>query len=390
MPKLTRLFVRIFIPITTLPIVAAGLSGCEAWPTTTHANTAADPSHRGGSDGLPDANDHSAASPDAVQAYLHDLNRLQQNRPMLQRSDNADEIHWIDARPADPSNPTGKATGTAPPRNAGSPTNSSSAYEHTPRPVVHQNPPPRVLATATQPDQPTVIIEGGPGPDVSDSASDAKAIPAQPKDDQAAQIQALMQSIEAVQAQAGQQTPGDTELTLDRLELCRKVSGFGIYEPFSALTFPAGREQKVIVYVELSGFEPTVMNDGYLETRLGKSIELFNEADGTSVWKRPEALVVDRSRNHRRDFFVVQMVTLPASLGLGRYRMKVRVRDERTGDIAERTLSLQMVEDRARPESVTEPVARTTAELRRSDLKQRELLEELQRVIGGVDREDSD
>lgn len=398
MPRLTRLFVRIFIPITTLPITAVGLSGCETTQTPWKTSTV---SEHDTADGLPPPNDRERqpTAPHAVQAYLNDLNRLEQNRPSVQTPNDAPAIRWIDARSSQQPQPDNTRQST-PPTESGTST-----------PSTQPDPTPRVLVAATQPQphiqphvqtqtqpqpqpgQPTVVIEGAP--DLSTvTTTQAQSAPTPSETDlQAEQIQALMQSIEAIQAQADVQGPDDSELAIERMELCRKVSGYGIYEPFSELSFRAGREQKVIVYVELSGFEPRVMNDGYLETRLTKSVELFNEADGTSVWRRPEARIVDRSRNHRRDFFVVQMVTLPASLGLGRYRLKVRLRDEATGEIAERGLSLQIVEDASRPAAIAEPVTRTdttTAQRRRSDHKQRELLEELQRVIGGIDSSGQD
>jgi hypothetical protein len=134
-------------------------------------------------------------------------------------------------------------------------------------------------------------------------------------------------------------------LAIRQVALCRNVRSYGVYEPFDSQTFLAGREQPMIVYVELDHFLAQKMDDGQLEVRLQQEIELYNEADGLAVWKQPAVEIVDKSRNRRRDFFVVQMVRLPARLTVGKYLLKVRVHDKHGGSIDETTLPIQMVAD---------------------------------------------
>ena len=130
-------------------------------------------------------------------------------------------------------------------------------------------------------------------------------------------------------------------------QLCKKVSGYGIYDTFENNTFLAGREQPVIVYVELEHFRSAKDPEGQFQVKLSQEIVLYNEADGLAVWRQPTAEIVDRSRNKRHDFFVVQLVRLPARLTVGKYRLKVRVTDEQDSSIDESTVPLQVVADQA-------------------------------------------
>ena len=140
---------------------------------------------------------------------------------------------------------------------------------------------------------------------------------------------------------------GEQPVSIHTVKLCKRVRGFGVYEPFEDHTLLAGREQKVIVYVELENFRSLKRDDGQYEVKLSQELELYNEADGLAVWREPAVAVSDTCRNIRRDFFVVQLVTLPARLTVGKYRLKVRVSDQHGGSIDEVTLPLEVVADEA-------------------------------------------
>lgn len=134
-------------------------------------------------------------------------------------------------------------------------------------------------------------------------------------------------------------------LEIRELVLCREVSGYGIYEPFDRHIFLAGEPQRLIVYVELDHFHAEPTGDDQYEVKLQQQIVLYNEADGLAVWRHDPVHITDVSRNRRRDFFVVQLVTLPARLNVGNYRLKVRVTDEHGGSIDETTTRIQLVAD---------------------------------------------
>jgi len=127
--------------------------------------------------------------------------------------------------------------------------------------------------------------------------------------------------------------------------LCRKVEGYGVYEPFEGHTFLAGRDNKMIVYVELDNFVPRATDDEHFEVRLEQELALYTDWDGQKVWHSQPREITDRSRNRRRDFFVVQMVTLPARLSVGKYVLKVDITDKHGGSIDAVPLEINIVAD---------------------------------------------
>lgn len=140
---------------------------------------------------------------------------------------------------------------------------------------------------------------------------------------------------------------GSSNLRIRNVELCTQVLGYGIYEPIEPRTFVAGRKNKMIVYLEVDNFQVKHNSDGEYEVKLAQQISLFNEANGSlPVWQHPEVKIVDRSRNRRRDFFVVQLINLPA-LHVGNYRFKIRVTDDYGRYISESTLPMQITDDHA-------------------------------------------
>lgn len=140
---------------------------------------------------------------------------------------------------------------------------------------------------------------------------------------------------------------GEQPLRISNIQLCRRVKGFGIYEAFETPAFLSGREQPAIVYVELENFRSDKHSSGDYVVKLKQELTLYNESDGLAVWQQPAVDVVDQSRNERRDFFVVQLVKLPARLTVGKYRLKVRMTDTQGGSIDETSIPLQIVADPA-------------------------------------------
>ena len=54
-------------------------------------------------------------------------------------------------------------------------------------------------------------------------------------------------------------------------------------------------------------------------------------ASGQSLWRHDEPEIIDLSRQQREDFFLAQMITLPATLGPGEYVLKVTIQDALSG-----------------------------------------------------------
>ncbi|MCC6681070.1 MAG: hypothetical protein IT445_09230 [Phycisphaeraceae bacterium] len=139
---------------------------------------------------------------------------------------------------------------------------------------------------------------------------------------------------------------GQQPVAIRNLAVCRRVMGFGVYEPFESTTFIAGREQKMIVYLELEHFQPVQRDGDRFHVDLQQELTLYS-ADGLAVWRNEPVKINDVSSNRRRDFFVVQLISIPARLSVGQYRLKVRVTDLNGGSIDEQGLDLDFVADRS-------------------------------------------
>lgn len=137
-------------------------------------------------------------------------------------------------------------------------------------------------------------------------------------------------------------------LKIRQVQLCRRVNGFGVYDAFENNTFLAAREAAMIVYAELDRFKSVKGADESYTVSLSQEIVLYNESDGLAVWRQPAVEVVDKSRNQRRDFFVVQLIRLPARLSVGKYVLKVRIIDTQAGNggsLDEASVPIQIVAD---------------------------------------------
>lgn len=112
--------------------------------------------------------------------------------------------------------------------------------------------------------------------------------------------------------------------------LCRRVGTFGVYDPMTSDDFVAGQSIEAIVYSEVANLSSELNSEGLFETRLSTRLEVLT-ADGRSVWQHEEAEIIDVCRRRRTDFFVVQRVTLPPTLPVGDYVLKVLVADRISG-----------------------------------------------------------
>lgn len=143
----------------------------------------------------------------------------------------------------------------------------------------------------------------------------------------------------------------DPALSIPGAALCDRVEGYGIYRELARSggrhKFLAGRVNKAIVYVELDGF---AFRPDSQDGAPGHAIELTQDISlyakgGVLAWRRPAQDITDFSRNRRRDFYVVQVIELPATLSVGAYELKISVRDRISGSVAERIVGLDVVAD---------------------------------------------
>lgn len=133
--------------------------------------------------------------------------------------------------------------------------------------------------------------------------------------------------------------------------LCTRVLGYGRYEEFPTHTFLAGRRQPVIIYVEMDRFthKPISGADGgeRFEIKLSQRLELYHLSDGLNTWNR--AAEVDRSVSRKRvqDYYLINQVVLPDTLSVGKYSLKVVMRDlnDERGGMDEITIPIEIVSD---------------------------------------------
>ncbi len=138
---------------------------------------------------------------------------------------------------------------------------------------------------------------------------------------------------------------GHRPIGIRTVKLVRGVSSFGVYDEFGDNRFLAGQSNSMIVYVELDDFQSQESADGRHVVKLAQEVELYTDPSGTLVWAQPREELLDESRNRRRDFFVRQLIKLPANLSVGEYLIKVRVFDVNAGTVAERSVPIVLVAD---------------------------------------------
>lgn len=158
--------------------------------------------------------------------------------------------------------------------------------------------------------------------------------------------EAIVKAIEQLHQILGRQP----RLSLPKAALCTRVGGFGDYDEFARneagrYTFLAHSGQQAVVYVEVADFTSTLNEQRQWVTELSQQLVLYSDRDGIPVWREAWQPGHDTSRNRRGDFFVVQIITLPPQLSVGRYQLKVHVRDDKSRAEAEIAVELEMVAD---------------------------------------------
>lgn len=134
------------------------------------------------------------------------------------------------------------------------------------------------------------------------------------------------------------------DLSLPELTLCRKVEGFGVYDPIEPARFSAGKEHAAIIYCEVANFTSSQDDKKMWQTKMSEQEVLYTES-GLPVWPANPTprTITDASHNRRHDFFIVKLIRLPATLSVGRYLLKVTVVDQQSNRMAEGTIPIEIV-----------------------------------------------
>ncbi len=175
-------------------------------------------------------------------------------------------------------------------------------------------------------------------------------------------LRAVREVFDSVSSSGGIASPDAAAEALDRVKrdldrasgirvaralLCTRVDGFGKYEPFASNEFVAGVAQEVIVYVEVDrfGHRELTGNDGQprYEVEMSQRLELYHVADDLNTWNRRAEVDRSVSRNRVRDYYLINKITLPKNLGVGRYHLKVVMRDLIDEKVGEAIIPIRMV-----------------------------------------------
>jgi hypothetical protein len=113
---------------------------------------------------------------------------------------------------------------------------------------------------------------------------------------------------------------GYAPLEIVELQLCRKVKGFGDFEPLEATACRPGHG--VIMYCELAGVSYAPEGPLY-RSRLASRVEVVVPAGGKPVWSHTLGTADDVCRRRRRDFYVNYRITLPEALAPGSYELRL-------------------------------------------------------------------
>jgi hypothetical protein len=149
---------------------------------------------------------------------------------------------------------------------------------------------------------------------------------------------------------------GDTALTIPKVDLCSKISGYGDYSPIGGRNFRVGANNRVIVYSELDGFKSRFEN-GKWTTRLATRVSIVpvnggddttNTVPATLAWCRtPEwTEVTDTSDKPRSEFFLGEIIPIGSSLIVGSYAVKVEVKDLSSGAVTSSIVPFQILDER--------------------------------------------
>lgn len=143
--------------------------------------------------------------------------------------------------------------------------------------------------------------------------------------------------------------------SISRSVLCSRVRAFGDYEPLEGETFVAGRRMRAVVYTELDGLtsRPARPNDrGFrasaqtpVAVDVEQTIQLYQDDGGLLLWQTQPKARTEVSLSRRRDFYLVELIELPITLPVGRYRLKVSVNDRNGKAMAETSLPINLVAD---------------------------------------------
>jgi hypothetical protein len=113
-------------------------------------------------------------------------------------------------------------------------------------------------------------------------------------------------------------------LGIGKFCLCRKILGFGSFEPLHEPRVQVGK--RILLYCEMSGMTYEARKGSFV-SRLSSKIEIGSVQDNAFQWAHELGPAEDVCASRRRDFFVNYVFNLPQSLPPGSYRLRLTQTD---------------------------------------------------------------
>ena len=113
-------------------------------------------------------------------------------------------------------------------------------------------------------------------------------------------------------------------LGIGKVCLCRKILGFGSFEPLPEPSVKAG--QRILLYCEMTGMQYEAKESSFV-SKLSSKIEIRSVHDGGFAWAQELGPAQDVCASRRRDFFVNYAFCLPKTLRPGSYRLRLTQTD---------------------------------------------------------------
>ena len=113
-------------------------------------------------------------------------------------------------------------------------------------------------------------------------------------------------------------------LCIGKLCLCRKILGFGSFEPLHEPRVKAG--QRILLYCEMTGMQYEAKEASFV-SRLSSKIEIGSVDNGAFQWAHELGPAEDVCGSRRHDFFVNYRFYLPETLPPGSYRLRLTQTD---------------------------------------------------------------
>ncbi len=113
-------------------------------------------------------------------------------------------------------------------------------------------------------------------------------------------------------------------IQITALNFCRKIDGFGHYDPVESPAVRPG--QPLLVYCEMAGLRYESDDSGF-RSRLSSQVEVLPAGGGKVVWSEALGTAEDQCRRRRRDYFVNYRLVVPARLAPGSYSLRLSQTD---------------------------------------------------------------